>query len=187
MDYANEAFLSLPAIPVVSLIKAGRTVVEHPLRDYGRLLRVQSEALRQSSRHLRQQAAAVLIRARQVVLGTGDGAGTLAAGPQTVTPSAPAEATGLFERLDHLLSLAERFPRGAPADRLRRSVYESIEAVSLTDRRKHLARVLHEIERLKRHHIAGGHSSGAGSAISVEALLIALHAAVISVLAPEPR
>ena len=160
--------------------------MEHSLRDYGRLLRVQTDALRQSSRHLREQAAEVLTHVRRLVLRRGQGAWTTAADRQAMT-SAAAEAMPLFERLDHLLSLAERFPRGAPADRLRRSVYESIEAASLTDRRKHLARVLHEIEGLRRHHVAAGRSPGADSAVGAEALLIALHAAVISVLAPEPR
>ena len=86
---------------------------------------------------------------RQRSSGNGGGsAGT--ADPSQAAPSDRAEAATLFERLDHLLSLADRCPRSAGADRLRRSVYESIEAVSVADRRKHLVRVLDELDAMQR-------------------------------------
>lgn len=120
-------------------------------------------------------------------LGAGGAVPAVTADARRTAPAAPAEAAALFERLDHLLSLAGRCPPGAASDRLRRSVYESIEAVSVTDRRKHLVRVLDELDGMRRHNLAIAHRSAAGSSIAVEPLLTALHAAVVSILAPESR
>jgi hypothetical protein len=106
------------------------------------------------------------------------------AAPHPAPPSNFTEAATLFERFDHLLSLADRCPRSAAADRLRRSVHDSIEAGSLADRRKHLARVLDELDVMRRHH-GSGPGVAAGSLITAEPLLAALHAAVVSILAPE--
>lgn len=113
----------------------------------------------------------------------GASAGT--ADPRPAPPYDFAEAATLFERFDHLLSLADRCPRSADADRLRRSVHDSIEAGSLADRRKHLARVLDELDVMRRRHHSSGPGVAAGSLIAAEPLLAALHAAVVSILAPE--
>lgn len=63
----------------------------------------------------------------------------------------------------------------------------TLKEAMLIDRRKHLVRVLDELDGMRRHNLAIAPRSAAGSSIAVEPLLIALHAAVVSILAPESR
>ncbi len=95
------------------------------------------------------------------------------------------EGTGgvtLFEGLDHVLRLAQRFPAGASGNDVRQAVYDLIEARNAADGRNKLRRLLSTLEALQQRRSRGRSRADDADAAAVDTFVSTLRREVIPAL-----